>query len=63
MTSWEMFLALLVLLAAIGVMLAVFYLWFAVWKYVSDNSGNIVEWGDSESDVNNTSGEKPSEKK
>jgi hypothetical protein len=46
MTPGEIFLAVLVLLLAIGIMLAVFYLWFSVWKYVSDHSGNIVEWED-----------------
>lgn len=36
----------LVLLFAIGALLAVFSIWLYVWKYISDHSGNIVEWDD-----------------
>ena len=52
MTTWEIFLAILVVLVAIGVMLGVFYLWFSVWKYVSDHSENIVRWEDGDAEEN-----------
>lgn len=46
MTIDQVFLLILVLLFAIAAILAVFSIWFYVWKYISDHSGNIVEWDD-----------------
>lgn len=49
MTIDQIFLLILVLLFSIGAILAVFYIWFSVWKYTSDQSGNIVKWDDDSS--------------
>ncbi len=41
MTIWELFLAILVLFVAIGLIAGVFYIWFYIWKKVTEKGGKI----------------------
>jgi len=61
MTVGQIFLILLVLAFTIGAILAVFYIWFHVWKIISERSGNIVKWD--EDSVGKGSSDRDADKK